>query len=88
MSGSKQIPDVERQQTSQREDSSQLLTKPSNDQPHANSNRPEGQTDPLMRRWPWAAAREFADGKREDDNYAENAPYASNPARCECERAC
>ena len=89
MSGAKQIPDVERYQASQREDPSQLLTIPSHDQTHANANRPEGQTDPLLKRRSWAAAlRDFADGEREDNKYAENAPYSSNPARYEYDRAC
>src|SRR5208282_845012 len=88
MSGAKQIPDVEPYQASQGEDPSQLLTIPSHDQTHANPNRPEGQTDPLLKHWSWAAAsRALADGEREDDKYAENAPHTSDPARYGCDRA-
>ena len=89
MSGAKQIPDVERDQASQSKGSSQLLTIPSHDQTYANPNRPEGQTDPLLKRRSWAAAlRDFTDGEREDNKYSENAPYTSNPAHYECDRAC
>ena len=81
-SGAQQIPDVERYQASQRENPSQLLTIPSHGQTHTNPNRKQDQTAPLLKRGPWTAAlRDFADGEREDENYAENAPDTSNPAR-------
>jgi len=88
MSGTKQIPNVECDQASQRENPSQLLTIPSHDQTDANSNRPEGQTKPLVQRWSEAdRSRHVAHGKHENEQYAQKAPDTSDPARGGCDRA-
>src|SRR5208283_424078 len=88
MSGTKQIPNVECDQASQRENPSQLLTIPSHDQTDANSNRPEGQTKPLVQRWLEAdRSRHVAHGKHENEQYAQKAPDTSDPARGGCDRA-
>ncbi len=83
-----QIPDVEGHHTTQSKRSSPLLTTPSHSQTHANANRPEDQTNPLLKRRPWAAALHDLPGSEyEDNHYAESAPYTSNPARYECDRS-
>jgi hypothetical protein len=89
MSRVKQTPDVERYQASQSQRSSELLTKPSQGQSNTNPNRPQAQTNPLLKRRSRAAAlSDSADSEPEDDKYAENAPYTSNPAGYEYGRAC
>jgi len=87
MSGAVQIPGVERDQTSQRDDPAQFLSKPGRDQPHTDSNRPERQTDPFLKRQSRAdRLRGLAKGERENEKYAENAPNAASPARDEYDR--
>ena len=70
MPGAEQIPDVEGYQASQREDSSQLLTVPATSNPTQTPDRPEGQTDPLLKRRSWAgASRDFANGEHQTAKY-------------------
>ena len=88
MSGEQPNPGVKPDQGSKREDSSPLLTKPGHRQPCTNPNRKEGQTNPLPQAQSWTASHAFADCERENEDHAENAPYASRPARYERYRTC
>ncbi len=56
MSAAEQIPNVERYEASQGEDSSQFRSKPGHDQSHSDPDRPNGQADPFLRRRLWAVA--------------------------------